>query len=357
MNEKVERLIEWARGGRAPPLTLELNITNKCNLLCKMCWLRSARPTHDEMEDEELLRIIEEAVEFGVREFRFPGSGEPLMRKDVLFKLMKRVKEGNGNGLLISNGTLFSEEDVKKLIEMEWDVLTISLDGPSPEINDYIRGVSGAFKNVMKTLDLIEKWKKRLKKEKPWLRMNVVLTNKNYDKLEEMMALAKKFNFKEFLLQPMTIFSEEGEKLKVENIENVSKYLIAAERRAKEFGIKTNMESFIRNAIIERTNEMERMIEEEIKKFDGFLSLPCFEPFYNLVIMPDGKAGPCAIAGGKTEASVRNKSLKEVWFGQGFEEFRKRLLDGKLFPFCSHCCVPIFLENKKLRNELAEVIK
>lgn len=358
MDEKIERLVEWARGRKTHPLTLELNTTNKCNLFCKMCWLRSTKPNYNkEMDDEELFRIVDEAIEFGIKEFRFPGSGEPFMRKDTTFKLMEKIKENERNGLLISNGTLFSEEDVKKLVETEWDILTISLDGPTAEINDYIRGVKGAFKRVIKTLNLIKKWKTKLKKDYPWLRMNVVLTNKNYDRLEEMITLAKKFDFKEVLLQPMTVFSEEGKKLKIENIESVGRYLKVAGKKANQLGIKTNMDSFVKDIIIERTNEMEKIIKEEIEKFNKkFLSAPCYEPFYNLVIMPDGKAGPCAIAGDKTEASVRKNSLKEVWFGQYFEEFRKNMLDKELFPFCSHCCVPIFLENKRLRRGLDKVI-
>jgi MoaA/NifB/PqqE/SkfB family radical SAM enzyme len=357
MDEKIERLVRWSKGEKAPPLTLELSVTNKCNLLCKMCWLRSTKPAYNEMSDEELLRIVEEAIELGVKEFRFPGSGEPLMRKDVLFKLMERIKENECNGLLISNCTLFSEQDIKQLIAMEWDILTVSLDGPSPAINDYIRGVKGSFKRVIKTLDLIKKWKGKLKKEKPWLRMNIVLTNKNFDKLEEMIVLAKKYDFKEVLLQPMTIFSEEGRKLQVKDTEIIEKYLKRAINEAENFKIKTNMNSFIRNMIIENTNQMEKMIEEEIKNFgNGFLASVCFEPFYNLVIMANGKAKPCAIAGGKAEVDIRGKNLKEVWFGKIFERFRRNLLNGRLFPFCSHCCVPVFLENKRLRRELIKVV-
>jgi MoaA/NifB/PqqE/SkfB family radical SAM enzyme len=358
MNEKIARLAMWAKGRKAPPLTLELNITNKCNLQCKMCWLRSTKPEYEEMGEEELERIVEEAIALGVKEFRFPGSGEPLIRKKILFKLMEKVKEKGRNGLLISNGTLFSEEDVKRLIEIEWDVLTISLDGPSPEINDYIRGVSGSFERVIKTLNFIKKWKEKLKKDKPWLRMNTVLTNKNYDKLEKMLMIAKKYDFKEVLIQPMTIFSKEGEKLKVNNVEEARKYLKAGNEVAKRLKIRTNMDSIAKNiGVIENVNQMEKMIEREIRKFENsFLALPCFEPFYNLVIMPDGKAGPCAIAGGMTEANVREKNLREIWFGKIFEKFREKLLARKLFTFCSHCCIPIFLENKRLRRELAKVI-
>lgn len=357
MEEKIERLSKWANGGKASPFTLELNITNRCNLLCKMCWLRSAKPNYkEEMSDEKLLQIVGEAIELGVKEFRVPGSGEPLMRKKVLFKIMEKVKENERSLLLISNGTLFKEQDIKKIVENDLDILTISLDGPSPEINDYIRGVDGAFEKTIQTLNFIKKFKKKLNKNKPLLRMNVVLTNKNYDKLEDMIELGSKFDFKEVILQPMTIFSEEGEKLKIKDLEIVSKYLEDAEKKASELGIKTNMDSFIGNAIVEKTNEMEKMIGEEIKKFKNeFLSVPCYEPFYNIIIMPDGKVCPCAVAG-ESRVSIKNATLKEIWFGDYFKDVREKLLNKELFSFCSHCCVPIFLENKRLRMELSKVI-
>jgi MoaA/NifB/PqqE/SkfB family radical SAM enzyme len=358
MEEKVKRLIKWTKGEKVHPLTLELNITSRCNLKCRFCWLRSANSDYNnELSDEELIRIVNEAIELGVEEFRFPGSGEPLMRKEILLKLMKIIKDNEKIGLLISNGTLFDEKIIKKMVELSWDILTISLEGPDAETHDSLTQVNGYFSQTIKNLELIKKWKEKLGKENPWLRMNVVLTNRNYDKLEKIVELGAKFNFKEIILQPMTIFSEEGKRLRVKNIGSVNRYLKLAEKKAKSLGIKTNVHSFIKNVIIERTNKMENLINEEIKRFNGnFLSVPCYEPFYNLIIMPRGEAGPCAIAGGRTEASVKNTTLKDVWFGRCFELFRKKLLNNELFPFCHHCCVPIFLENKRLRKELARVI-
>lgn len=185
--------------------------------------------------------------------------------------------------------------------------------------------------------------------------MNVVLTNRNYDKLEGMIELGNKFDFNEVILQPMTVFSEKGEKIKVNDLETVSKHLEVAEKKAKELGIKTNMDSFVRNAIIEKTNEMEKIIGGEIKRFKNeFLSTPCYEPFYNLIITADGNVCSCAVAG-ESKVSLKNVSLKDVWFGDYFKEVREKLLNKELFSFCSHCCVPIFLENKRLRMELSKV--
>ena len=352
MEEKIIRISKWRRHRKVNPLTLELNITNKCNLKCRMCWLRSNKPDYStEMNDRTLIRIVKEAIDIGVKDFRFPGSGEPLTRKNILFKLMRLVKESGRSGLLISNGTLFNEKDVKELIIMGWDVLTISLDGPDAKIHDYLRGVNGAFKRTIKTLSLIKKWKRKLKTEKPWLRMNIVLTNKNYNKLDKLIELANKFGFREVLLQPMTVFSEEGKRIMIKN-ENIDIHLKNAIKKANSYGIRTNFNLFIRNKIVRMTNEMETIINEEIQKYkDKFLSIPCFEPFYNMIISPNGNLKICAISG-ETNVNVKNTPLKDAWFSKPMREARRKLRKKKLFDFCSHCCVPIFLENRRIRKKL-----
>jgi MoaA/NifB/PqqE/SkfB family radical SAM enzyme len=186
--------------------------------------------------------------------------------------------------------------------------------------------------------------------------MNVVLTNKNYDKLEEMIVLANKFGFNEVLLQPMTIFSKEGEKLKVDKRKELDKYLTKAVKRAKGLGVLTNMKDFIKNEVVERTSEMNKLILKKTEKSETFLSVPCFEPWYNMVILPNGQVGPCAIFGGNGKASILDKSLKEIWFGDYFHEIRERLLKRNLFSFCKNCCVPVFLENTRIRKELERLI-
>ncbi|MCD6483421.1 MAG: SPASM domain-containing protein, partial [Candidatus Aenigmarchaeota archaeon] len=109
---------------------------------------------------------------------------------------------------------------------------------------------------------------------------------------------------------------------------------------------------FIRNKIVRMTNEMETIINEEIQKYkDKFLSIPCFEPFYNMIISPNGNLKICAISG-ETNVNVKNVSLKDAWFSKPMIEARKKLRKGKLFDFCSHCCVPIFLENRRIRKKL-----
>ena len=95
MDEKIRRLLEWVRGRKAPPFTLDINPTDRCNLKCIHCWQRAFKHIDSsyELKDEELIRIVKEGIKLGVREFEITGGGEPLMRRDLTLKLMELIKK------------------------------------------------------------------------------------------------------------------------------------------------------------------------------------------------------------------------------------------------------------------------
>jgi len=348
MEERIERLVKWARGEKASPYTLELNLTKKCNLRCRMCWLRGNQSNGEEMGDEDVKRVIREALDLGVREVRIPGSGEPFMRKKLLLEVMEMVKERKAKGLVITNGTLIEDEDARRIVEMGWDILTISIDGPREEVHDSIRGVRGAFRRTMEAIKRINEWKKKMGKEKPVLRMNVILAKDNLSMLKDMLKLGKRLGFSEVLFQPITIFSDEGRKMHVEG-EILEKVLKEVEIEARKLGVETNVQRLIEERGFDYS-EIRRLIFESLKGKEGFLKTLCFEPWYNMVISPEGFAGPCAVFG-RSEINVRDHSLREIWFNL-FEEYREKLKNGKFLEFCKNCCVPIFLENQRIRREL-----
>lgn len=351
MEEKVRRLLEWANGKKNFPITLELNITNKCNLKCIFCWQRGSRINYDELPLKEWRRIVREAGKIGVKEIRIPGSGEPMMRKDVVLSIVEEAHPFGMSTLLITNGTLFDERTIKRMVG-RIDNVTFSIDAPNPRINDYLRG-EGAFKKASKAIKEFNRWKRRLKEEKPFLRINVVITNKNHDELHMMVELAHELGCGAVSFQPMTVFSKQGEELKLskDQLEKLPLHVEKAIEISKKYGVYTNLNEFMR-VESEKSNQMDELIKGEIKGIPSpFFSSPCFEPWYNMVIMPDGSVGPCSVFGGDGE-NIKNKTLEEVWFGEYFDGIRKRLLSKKLFSFCKNCCVPVFEENRRLRREL-----
>ncbi len=165
------RLIDWFEVGHAPPFELGLLITNECHLKCLSCIARS-RPSYNpdkELSDEKLVSIIKEAGTLGIKRCHLSGGGEATYRLDTALLMMSEIKKHGMLGSLVTNGTLFTEESIKKMVEIELDEVLFSIDGPDAETHDYLRGVEGTFNKAIKNVNLFDYWKKKLDKKKPEL--------------------------------------------------------------------------------------------------------------------------------------------------------------------------------------------
>lgn len=150
-----------------------VNITNRCNLRCRHCFVfREGNPNdpHDEMDTQTMLRKLEELQKrHGIHTMLWMG-GEPLLRPDVLREGVKFFARNH----ITTNGTL-------DLIDLPRSIYVISIDGP-PELNDAVRG-KGSFKKVMNTLGRVPD------KFEPTVMCQCVVTRKNEDALEELVDL------------------------------------------------------------------------------------------------------------------------------------------------------------------------
>ncbi|MBN2056406.1 radical SAM protein [bacterium] len=364
MEEKVARLLDWAAGTARGPVTVELNVTNLCNLRCLSCWQRSVQSfdSRRELSGQRLLQIVDEAAALDVREIRIPGSGEPFTRGPLVMELMRRIKELRLRGLIITNGTLLRDVWLDELVEMGWDNLTISIDAPRRSIHDRMRGTSGAFRKARRAIRRLNRSKQRQRTELPLLRFNTVLTTLNYRELPALMRFAAEHDCHAVSVQPMTVFSDAGEAIRIdeEGRRRMQPFIAAAMEEAERLNIWTNVGEFRDGELVEKSNRMDEVIRERMEDSDHasdanpFLSAPCYEPFYNLIILPEGETGPCSVFGGRGGDDATLRSLEEIWYGPVFTAVRKRLLKKILAEFCARCCVPVFMENQRLRSALAK---
>lgn len=367
MDEKIARLLSWAQGKPQGPVILELNVTNLCNLKCLSCWQRavSGFDRKRELSDDRLLQLVGEAAALGVKEIRIPGSGEPFMRGEGLLTVMRAIKRQGMRGLVITNGVLLKERWLEELVALGWDNLTISLDSPRRRIHDRMRGKWGTFSSVKKVLKLLDKAKARTQASLPFLRFNTVLTSLNYQTLPDLVKFASDHGCEAISVQPMTVFSPIGEKIKIdaEGRKLMQPYLQRAQELAARYKIFTNVGQYIDGELVEKSNRMTEVIRESIKSLENsetpeheFLRTPCFEPFYNLIILPEGETGPCSVFGGKGGDDARTRSIEQIWYGPIFQRIRERLLRQIMEEFCKRCCVPVFSENQRLREELRNAL-
>jgi len=363
MKEKIKRLQKWSQGDMAPPTELELSLTNRCNQNCLSCWRYGEDLDYEqEATDAAFLNLIEDASALGVEELHLVGGGELLVR-DVTPKVMEKAKKAGMKGDLVTNGTLLGEH-AERIVDMGWDRIKVSIDGPNSEIHDYLRGRDGAFAESTSSIRKVQGLKQELGREKPRLLFNTVVSKKNYQHFLEIYQLANRLGIDEVLVLPLTIFTEKGEELKLteEERREFQKIIPEVLAYAEKKSIATNLDEFLEEKYLKDTEEMDKVQEEEAEagrealerlEENDFYSLPCYNPWFHVTVNAKGQIGTCFnTVTGKEKFNIQNKSLKDNWRGGYFQQMRHNMLERNLPEECAQCCVWKVFENKELRQKL-----
>jgi MoaA/NifB/PqqE/SkfB family radical SAM enzyme len=356
VDEIVKRIVEWKTKGKSYPYQVQIHLTNYCNLKCIFCPTRALVKELDrkkELSKEEWLRIIKEGNEMEVEEWNICGGGEPFFFINETIEIMKAIKEYEKYGEVITNGTFFSNEVARFLVEIGWDKIYISLDSPVAKTQNFLRG-SACFGKIIDGVKNLVKWKRKLKSDVPDLSFHSVITNKNYYQLPELFKLAKKLRMNGIFLNALNIWEPEIEKLKLNSQQKKELFVILKKciGLSSELNLESNVHEFVNFLYVEKANIMNKAMIEEVKIGEkDFASLACYYPWYNISIFADGRALPCFILKDEGE-SLKEKSLKEIWFGEYFNEIRKRFLKNKLKEDCSKCNPWNLPKMKEIRDRL-----
>lgn len=138
--------------------TLNLLISKRCNLRCRMCDYRLGSFFVKELSIDQVKSLINQAADLGLEQLELSG-GEPMMYKGI-YEIIAYAKTKGIKVLMMTNGVLIGEAEVEKLILSGLSGVVVSLEG-FEEINDKIRGL-GNFQRAVKALKEFQKRKEQL---------------------------------------------------------------------------------------------------------------------------------------------------------------------------------------------------
>jgi radical SAM protein with 4Fe4S-binding SPASM domain len=167
----------WKIGesGRIPMISMNLEITERCNNNCRHCYINL--PANDtaakakELSLADIERIADDAVSAGVLWVLISG-GEPLLREDFpeIFLSLKK------KGFLVSvftNATLLSPSHVQMFKAYPPRELEVSVYGVTAAVYETVTRRPGSFNAFMRGLDLLEKGGQSVTLKAMALRSNV----------------------------------------------------------------------------------------------------------------------------------------------------------------------------------------
>lgn len=169
------------------------DVTWKCNLRCAHCYNADYWVNQKSVNIEDnYQRIVDRLKDLQFNHIHLLG-GEPLCEASI-FDLIEYAVSKDIIMTINTNGTLLSEQTIKRLIDLGVKQVTVSLDGAVAQDNDAIRG-KGVFERVVSNLStaaaLIEGQKSQM-----ILQVATVITGQNVANIHKMSKLLAGLNVK-----------------------------------------------------------------------------------------------------------------------------------------------------------------
>jgi SynChlorMet cassette radical SAM/SPASM protein ScmF len=126
-----------------------------CNLKCRHCWINppysdQVTVKEDEAPLDQIISGLQECRQLGMRSVKLTG-GEPFTRSDI-FRLLDYLKKNKIRNFIETNAALIREKEAKALKEAGAHQVAVSLDGPTAQVHESLRGVRGSFKDTLNGL-------------------------------------------------------------------------------------------------------------------------------------------------------------------------------------------------------------
>ncbi len=168
------------------------HIQTQCNLNCRHCYINPDQHGTQKLKLEQITRWLETLIQ------KSPGAnlillgGEPTLHPDLAAATKAARKMGYGSITIDTNGYLFNNI-LERVTPDEIDFFSFSLDGPTSEVNDAIRG-EGCYDHCTAGI-------RQAKAKGFGISLIYTVSSRNLHHLEGMVPLLKSWGVDRFFIQ------------------------------------------------------------------------------------------------------------------------------------------------------------
>jgi AdoMet-dependent heme synthase len=311
---------------QAPILTY-LEITHKCNLVCKHCFNNSGPWRTDFLSFETVCGILDQLRVMGNYYVSVTG-GEPLMHPHIFEILEYAVNSGFGV-ILATNATLITSHIAERLSKIELSQIQVSIDAPDAHIHDMFRGREGAFDKSLAGVKLLARSGQNVT-------ICTALHTENYDDVRRMVNLAVSLgarNYRILHLQATGRASEECKDL-----------IASAEQRE----IAANVLAQLSEEYAGKINIYSQALYEAFTEDDQ--TLPCSAGRTTCAISATGDVLACGFSN-VSVGNILQSPLSDIWETAPLLKFLRENIPEVGYESCrSGCRAARFYTEKHLES-------
>ncbi len=299
------------------PLVI-LYVTEGCNLRCVTCSYR--KPVPGELTLDEIRSLAVELKRFGLRHIVFSG-GEPLLRRD-LPEICSIFRALGVHQTLLTNGLLL-EKRIGEVREFFREII-VSLDGPSPEVHDAIRGVE-SFATILAGIRSVLALPAR-----PRLSVRTVVQKKNFRCLPDMVRLARELGVDRISFLAADVLSDSFGR-DTRGVAAPAQSIALTAEEAKEFRLLVDRliiecrDDFASGLLPGAPRTLLHIVEyfEALAGGRAYPENRCNAPMVSAVITSTGELQPCYFL--PRFGNLRDGALTEALNGNAIRETRRNV--------------------------------
>lgn len=316
------------------PRSVDIDITNRCNLRCKYCYHFSGPgDVGEDLTKGDWLPFFEELGLCAVMNVTLAG-GEPFFRTD-LRELIGGIVSNKMRFNILSNGTLITDDLAEFLSSTgRCDGVQVSIDGSKPETHDACRG-QGNFDRATKGIRILQK-------HHIPVQVRVTVHRHNVSDLDAIAALL----LGELGLPGFSTNAASYMGLCRQNVEQVG---LSTEDRSVAMATLLGLKKKHRNRITANAGPLAEAVtwtEMESARQNGKKHIPmrghltaCGCVTNKLAVRADGAIVPCIMLSHIELGRINRDDFKKIW--QNHPEMQKirdrRRIPLSDFEFCRGC--------------------
>jgi MoaA/NifB/PqqE/SkfB family radical SAM enzyme len=301
------------------PRSIQIECTTRCNLKCTFCELSYWTEKPADLKLDNIRKMVEHLPK--LKRIDLTGIGESLMNRDF-FTIVEFLKSRGMYVTLNDNFTLMTERAAQRIIELGVDQMFLSLDGATQETYEQIR-VGAKFDKVIANARRLLQMKRELGKKRPEVKINTVVCSTNYHELPAIVELAHDVG--------------------IGMVQFVNAITFESTADVATTGVQREVRAVFQQTL-ERARQLGVLVKIEL--FDKLPVRQCDFPWKRNFVTYDGYVHPCCYTtqtGDRREqnrrsfGSLSESSFEEIWHGDVYSTFRRKMRKGVLPHACEHC--------------------